>query len=74
MRTGLPLIAFQLAAAVGAARKRTNDKTIGTRAADGGMIDIVRVTYAKNGRSTVKVVHSGLTHKQALETLATIAA
>jgi hypothetical protein len=64
----LPAFVFQLAAATQAAKSRTGDKTIGTRA-DNGRIDIVRVTYKQSGSSTVQVVQSGLTPDQAIAAL-----
>ena len=64
----LPAFVFQLASATKAAKVRTGDNTIGTRA-DNGRIDIVRVTYKKSGASTVQAVQSGLTPDQAIAAL-----
>jgi len=45
-------ILFQIRDATLACRKRNNDKSIGT-SADQGLLRVERVTYAKNGISTI---------------------
>lgn len=68
MTATLPLIAFQLAAAIKSAKARTGDKTIATRA-NNGFIDLVRVTYKPSGSSSVEAAKLGLTPDQAIAAL-----
>lgn len=49
MTIALPRSMFECRDATVAARARTGDRTIGTRVAQGGAIQVVRVVYPKKG-------------------------
>jgi len=59
---------FNIQAATLKARERTGDKTISTNVKN-GLISVVRVTYKKNGVSTVTPIAGPMTADKAIEAL-----